>query len=122
MERRSGPVAFIEDKVTLIEDRWYFSPGTRLEYNTYGGVQAEPSGRLLFVPDERHTCWAAISRAARNPSQAEATSLANANVIPGTPTFSQVQGNPAIAAESVMAYELGFRAQPSDRLSWDLAL
>jgi iron complex outermembrane receptor protein len=48
--------------------------------------------------------------------------VANVNLVPGTPTFFQVQGNPAIAAESVMAYELGFRAQPSDRISWDLAM
>jgi iron complex outermembrane recepter protein len=113
---------FVDDKITLVDDRWYFSPGARLEYNTYGGLQAEPSGRLLFLPDERHSCWASISRAARNPTQVEATGMVTANLVPGTPTYYQVQGNPAIAAESVMAYEIGFRAQPTDRLSWDLAM
>jgi iron complex outermembrane receptor protein len=113
---------FAEDKITLVEDRWYFSPGARLEYNTFGGLQAEPSGRLLFLPDDRHSCWAAISRAAANPNQTEATVQYRQNIVPGAPVFLQAQGNPNLVAESVMAYELGFRGQPSDSFSWDVAL
>ena len=113
---------FGEDKITLVEDRWYFSPGVRLEYNTFGGLQAEPSGRLLFLPDERHSYWAAISRAAANPNQTEATVQYRQNIVPGAPVFLQAQGNPNLVAESVMAYEMGFRGQPSNSFSWDIAL
>jgi iron complex outermembrane receptor protein len=113
---------FVEDKITLVDDRWFISPGARLEYNTFGGLQAEPSTRLLFLPDDRHSCWAAISRAACNPTQSEDSILYRQNVVPGTPTFLQLTGNPNLVAESLMAYELGFRGQPSDRFSWDIAL
>jgi iron complex outermembrane receptor protein len=113
---------FAEDKITVVDDRWYLLPGARLEYNTYGRLQFEPSVKLLFLPDERRSCWASVSRAARNPTQVEVTGLINANVAAGVPAFFQVQGNRSLLAESLVAYEVGYRAQPNDRFSWDLAL
>jgi iron complex outermembrane receptor protein len=113
---------FAEDRMTLVDDRWYLLPGARLEYNTYGRLQFEPSVKLLFLPDKRRSCWASISRAARNPGQAEATIQARTSLAPGVPAFVQFQGGGPLLAESLVAYEVGYRAQPSDRFSWDLAL
>ena len=113
---------FAEDKVTLVDERWYFLPGARLEYNTYGDFQFEPSGRLLFLPDERRSCWTSVSRAARNPTQVETHLQSMSNLAATPPTFLRIRGNPAVTAESLIAYELGYRAQPNDWFSWDAAV
>src|SRR5690606_29439658 len=62
---------FAQDTITLEEDRWYFTTGARLEWNTFGKFQPEPTARLLFLPSDRQSMWAAISRAARNPTRAD---------------------------------------------------
>ena len=112
---------FVEDRFTLIEDRWYAIGGTRVEYNTFGKVQPQPTARLLFLPDERRSCWAAVSRAARNPTRVE-NGLKLSQQASGIPPVTVVlAGNPQIAAEHMMAYELGYRAQPVDFFSWDIA-
>ena len=36
--------------------------------------------------------------------------------------FIRVEGNPNLQAENMMAYELGYRAQPDERFSYDIAL
>ena len=64
---------FAEDSYTLIEDRWYLIGGVRVEYNTFGKVQPQPTARVLFLPSERQSCWAAVSRAARNPTRSSKT-------------------------------------------------
>jgi iron complex outermembrane receptor protein len=113
---------FAEDKITIVDDRWYVLPGARLEHNTFGHLQFEPSVKLLFLPNERRSCWASISRAARNPTQVDATVRQNTNVAFGQPVFTQFLGSRSVVAESLVAYEVGYRAQPNDRFSWDLAL
>lgn len=110
---------FAQDTMTLQEDFLYFTLGARLEYNTFGKFQPEPTARLLLLPSERQSAWIAVSRAARNPTRFD--TAINERIFAGGSTFLDVEGNPNQKAENVMAYEIGYRAAPTDKFSWDIA-
>jgi iron complex outermembrane recepter protein len=113
---------FAQDTVTLEEDRWYFTLGARLEQNTFGGFQPEPTARLLFLPSARQSMWMAISRAARNPTRQDTQLNFHGHIAPpNVPVFINVLGNPDFQAENLVAYEIGYRAAPTDTFSWDIA-
>ncbi len=112
---------FAQDTMTLTEDRLYFTLGTRLEQNTFGHFQVEPTARLLFLPDKRQSAWLAVSRAVRNPTRADAQSTLNQNLTLGVPVFLSINGSLQVAPENLMAYEIGYRAAPNDQFSWDIA-
>ena len=113
---------FAQDTMTLEEDRWYFTLGTRLEYNTFGKFQPEPTARLLFLPSERQSIWAAVSRAVRNPTRGETGSDIHQHVgPPNSPTFVNLLGDPNLEPEALLAYEIGYRAAPTDFFTWDVA-
>jgi iron complex outermembrane receptor protein len=96
--------------------------GVRLEWNTFGKFQPEPTARLLFLPTERQSVWAAISRAARNPTRSDTQNSFNTHFAPpNIPIFLNLRGNPDIEAENLVAYEIGYRAAPTDYFSWDIA-
>ncbi len=121
--------AFIQDEITLIEDRLRLMLGSKFEHNDYTGFEIQPNARLLWTPDERHTFWAAVSHAVRTPSRADADFRNDTLVIPpGIPTNPQplpilvmVNGNPNLRSEEVVAYELGYRFNPIARFSLDIA-
>ncbi len=111
---------FAQDEMTLIEDYMYFTLGCRLEYNTFGKFQPEPTARLLIQPSERQSLWMAVSRAVRNPTRFDTgIQLRTRGPLPGL--FVQFDGDPGFRPETVVSYELGYRAQPVDSFSWDIA-
>jgi len=121
--------AFVQDEIALLPDRLYVTLGSKFEHNDFTGFEIQPSGRLLWTPNDRHTVWAAISRAVRTPSRAEADVRLNQLVLPpgtlspGAPlTVAAFFGDHSMVAETLLAYELGYRVQPYERLSFDLAL
>jgi iron complex outermembrane recepter protein len=111
---------FAQDTMTLEEDFMYFTLGLRLEYNTFGRFQPEPTARLLVLPSERQSLWFAVSRAARNPTRFDTG--VNELISLGFPVYADFQGNPNLGAENLMAYEIGYRAAPTDYFTWDIAL
>jgi iron complex outermembrane receptor protein len=113
---------FIQDEIRLEEDRWYLVAGSKFEHNDFSGFEFQPSVRLLFLPSERESMWAAISRAVRTPNRLNENSLIHGSTTPFAPVFLEIRGDESIAAEELLAYELGYRAQPNDDFSWDLAL
>jgi iron complex outermembrane receptor protein len=112
---------FAQDTMTLVQDRLYFTLGTRLEQNTFGHFQVEPTARFLFLPSPRQSAWIAVSRAIRNPDRDDRGGISNANLIPGQPVFSTNFGNPNVPVSSLIAYEIGYRAALTDDFSWDIA-
>ena len=62
---------FIQDEIAIVEDRLTFTIGTKLEENPYTGLEYQPTARLIWTPDHRHSLWGAISRAVRTPSRIE---------------------------------------------------
>jgi len=116
--------AFFQDRVTLLEDELLFTVGCKAEHNDFTGGEFQPTARLVWSPTPRASGWAAISRAVRTPSFVESHNgrLLLPPVIPNTPTWPMLLANPNMLSEELLAYELGYRAQPSETFYWDLAL
>ena len=110
---------FAQDTITLAEDYMYLTLGARLEYNTFGKFQPEPTARLLILPSERESLWIAISRAARMPTRS-GTGLSE-NFPDSGNVFFTLEGNMGLVAEDLVAYEIGYRAAPTDYFSWEIA-
>ena len=119
---------FAQDQVTLVDDRLFFIVGSKFGHNDYSGFEYQPNGRLLYTPDNKQTLWAAISRAVRTPDRFERDGFVTGpptQLPPGTvPSqyFLQIDGNPNLPSENVIAYEIGYRAQPDERFAYDVAL
>jgi iron complex outermembrane receptor protein len=107
---------FIQDEITLLPERLHLTAGTKLEHNDYTGLEVQPSVRLAWQPGTGQTVWSAVSRAVRTPSRVDRDLYA-----PATPPFTQLQGGPDFASEKLLAYELGYRVQPFQRLALSLA-
>lgn len=127
-ERRDDHLfsAFLQDDITLVENRLRLTLGTKIEHNDYTGFEWQPNARLLWTPHKRHTVWAAVSRAVRTPSRAESDVRFNILTLPpgdplNPPVRLDVKGSKSMKAEELIAYELGYRVKPSDTLSFDIA-
>jgi iron complex outermembrane receptor protein len=106
--------AFVQDEMQLATDRLRLTLGVKLEHNDFTGVEIQPSARLLWAIDPKQVAWAAISRAVRTPTRLER------DLLIVTPAGS-LTGNKDFDAESAIAYELGYRTQPSKLLALDIA-
>ncbi len=111
--------AFIQDKITLMEDKWFLTIGSKFEHNDYTGFEYQPSIRTSWIIDENHTLWGAVSRAVRTPSRNEADILlANLTFAPGV--FASQVGTRFLDSENLVAYEIGYRTEPTDSSSVDI--
>jgi len=104
--------AFVQDEVALIKDRLHLSLGTKVEHNEYTGIELQPSARLAWRMNARDLLWAAVSRAVRTPSRIDREFYA-----PAAPPFVLLEGGTDFRSEKLIAYELGYRAQPADALA-----
>ena len=111
---------FIQDQITLKSDRVALYVGSKLENDYFTGFDLEPSARLAWTPSNRRTFWAAISRAGRTPTRRDVGLDASLAVLPG-PAEVALLGNPNMKSEHVIAYELGYREEPTDYISLDIA-
>ena len=102
--------SFIQDKITLSPNKVALTLGTKLEDNDYTGFEYQPSARLAYTPNNKNTFWAAISRAVRTPNRFENESSL---------FFGSVVANNDAEAESLIAYELGYRVICNQKLSLD---
>lgn len=109
--------AFVQDEVTLIPARLKVTAGTKIEHNTFSGIEWQPSGRLAWTASAHHTIWGAISRAVRSPSRIDVDYHIPARVL--TVGEPGVNGGPTFDAETMIAYEVGVRTQvtPASALS-----
>jgi iron complex outermembrane receptor protein len=103
--------AFVQDEIALKPDRVHLTLGTKLEHNDYTGLEVQPSVRLAWKPSENQTVWGAVSRAVRTPARIDRDYY--------IPPLSF--GSPDLESEELIAYELGYRAQPYERLSLSIA-
>ena len=119
--------AFVQDEIQLVPDRLHITVGTKVEHNDFTGFEVQPSGRLAWTPHERHTLWAAVSRAVRTPSRAErdiSIFVDPGNLLPlvPVPVLTHVEGSRSFGSEDLLAYELGYRVQVTPRFSLDSAV
>ena len=96
---------FVQDKITLVEDRLHLTVGSKIEHSPYTGAEYEPSIRLAWTPEKNQTVWSAISRAVRTPSRVDVDLYS-----PATPPYT-IAGGPGVVSEKLIAYELGYRVQ-----------
>ena len=114
---------FVQDEITLVEDRLYGILGSKFEHNDFSGFEYQPTARLLWLPSPRDAAWAAVSRAVRTPSFSDDDiRLTSVPSDPNAPSFGRVTGSRDFVSEDLLAFELGYRAQPLDEFYWDLAL
>jgi iron complex outermembrane recepter protein len=111
---------FVQDQITLKPSRTYLYVGTKLENSYFTGFDLQPSIRLAWTPSAHRTFWAGISRASRTPTRRDVALDAALAALPG-PAEVALLGNPNSKSEHVIAYEAGYRAQPSNKLSIDFA-
>jgi iron complex outermembrane receptor protein len=103
--------AFIQDEVTVVENRLHLALGSKFEHNDYTGFEYEPSGRLAWTPSREQTVWGAISRAVRTPSRIDRELF-----VPGQPPYL-LAGGPNVESGTVYAFEAGYKVQPTATLT-----
>lgn len=122
---------FLQDEITLRPDKTYLTLGTKLEETNYtGGVEAQPNVRLRWNATSHGTLWASLAKALRLPSRGDRDGHIVTTVLePGTaenptpvPTLVTVRGSRTLKPEQLIAAELGYRIQPTDRLAVDIAV
>ena len=116
--------AFAQDEITLREN-WMLTLGTKLEHNDYTGFEVEPSVRLQWELAPRQMLWTAASRAVRTPARYDrdlhvVSGLINAPAPYQFPT-DFLKGGDDFVAETLMAFELGYRAQLGSNISASIA-
>lgn len=115
---------FAQDEFTLIKDRLRFTLGTKLEHDDYSGFEVQPTARLSWTPSNYQTIWGAVSRAVRTPSRSNRSIRVNVAAFPGAggrTSIIALEGNEDTTAEELRAFDLGYRVQPTRKLSLDIA-
>jgi iron complex outermembrane receptor protein len=107
---------FIEDQIALVPERWRLTLGWKVEDHEYTGIEHQPNVRLAWTPNDAHTMWLAASRAARTPARIDRDFYLSI-----APTIPFIAGSD-MQAEQVVAYEAGWRVQPSSDLSVSTAV
>jgi len=112
---------FAQDEITLINDRLRLSVGSKLEHNSFTGIEIQPSARLSWTPETNHTLWGAVSRAVRVPARVATNSSIAIATRPG-PSVVRIRGTDNLPPEELISYEVGYRTQLSERFSIDTTL
>lgn len=114
--------AFLQDEIKIIDDKLWFTIGTKWEENDYTGTEWQPSARILYKPKPNHSVWTAVARAVRTPSMVESGGKVTLASFPsefGT-MRSSVVGSEDFTSEILIAYEAGYRFQNNHNFSLDL--
>ncbi len=109
---------FIQDEIILVQDRLRLIAGIKLEHNKYTDMEYQPNLRVVWSPAESHIFWAAISRAVRIPSRTDISSTTNLAMWPFT---RRIFGDDDFRAETLIAYEAGYRFRAGNRLFVDIS-
>lgn len=113
---------FLQDEIALL-DQLHLILGAKIEHNSYTGIELQPNLRLRWTPNDRHTLWAAVSRAVRTPSRAEYDIRLRSQVLPGPTELVLTRfDDQDFESEDLLATELGYRVRATDTLALDLAL
>jgi iron complex outermembrane receptor protein len=105
---RSMPLysGFIQDEITFLPNYLKLTIGSKFLHNIYSGFETQPCARITWMLDRHQTVWTAVSRAVRTPTRFD-TDLIRRII--------------KFKSEKVIAYEMGYRVRPVDRLSLSLA-
>src|SRR5687768_4181197 len=101
---------FIQDQIDIVPEKFTLTLGSKFLHNDYTGFEIQPSIRFAWTISDIHTLWSAVSRAVRTPSRLDVDLTA----------FQQID-HPAFVSEKVVAYELGYKLRPFNKVNFSLA-
>lgn len=124
-EKRNYPLwsAFFQDQWRLNSVNLFL--GVKLENNPFTGLEVQPSVRASWMAGPQTTLWGAVSRGIRTPSRMLTdTRVQNILQIPFPPAtvITEMNGNPDLPSEVLLAYEAGFRWNTSSSFSFEAAV
>jgi iron complex outermembrane recepter protein len=97
------PSYFVQDTITLVDDRLFATFGSKFDHSSINGFDYQPTGRVVWTPDERTSIWGAVTRSVCTSSLVE--------------RFFSIIPQP----ENCLSYETGVRRQSTDQFFWELA-
>jgi len=116
--------AFVQDEIELVTERVWLTLGSKFEHNDFTGFEVQPNARMRWKPGAKQTVWGAVSRAVQVPGPtlqgARLPALAIETGFPGA-FVGSAPGFRTFPATVLIAYELGYRVQPTLDLSLDIA-
>ena len=116
--------AFAQDEISIVPERLRLTLGAKVEHRDYTGTSVQPTARLQWHVTPRRALWAAVSRAQRAPDRIERSMrlvMGTAALPDGGSAVMGIEGNPAVGAEWLTAYEAGYRTVLGRDLTVDLA-
>jgi iron complex outermembrane receptor protein len=115
--------AFLQDEMTWRRDTLRFTAGTKVEWNSFSGVEVQPTARLLWTAHPRHSAWTAVSRAVRVPSRFELDRFSIEDVEQEHEAIVYDLFIPprSFRPEAVLGYEAGYRFLPVRSVSLDIS-
>jgi len=114
---------FLQDEIKIVNSL-SFTLGSKLEHNAYTGFEFEPSAQLAWTLPRRQELWVSAARAIRQPARADTAiriDVATVTLDDGSFGVVQIAGDPHRKAEELIGYQLGYRAQATHALSFDIA-
>ena len=106
---------FAQDEIMLRDDL-RLTVGARLERNDYTGNEFLPTVRIAWKVAPEHLLWAAATRTVRAPSRLDRDTF-----YPGSPPFL-LAGGPDFQSEIANVYEVGYRGQIAESLSYSVTV
>jgi iron complex outermembrane recepter protein len=121
--------SFLQDEVSLFRNRIRVTIGSKFEHNDFTGFEVEPNVRAVGILSKKQSVWAAVSRAVRTPALTEEGLQLNEAVVPPEappfnsplPVVEAILGSRQFGDEDLLAYEVGYRFQPTNTLSFDIS-
>lgn len=113
---------FLQDEVQIGKSL-FLTLGSKLEHNSFTGIEYEPSAQLVWSWTDRYTLWASAARAIRQPDRSDYDTQLDFGTqnVPGFGTaLITVSGDSAVQAETLKDFEGGYRARINGALSLDL--
>ena len=118
--------AFFQDEIAFGRSL-ALTIGSKIEGNTYTGLNYEPSAQLVWSAPHRQTFWISAARAVRQPARLDSSVRIDYDYyapssFPGGPlALERIVPGGAIKSEQLRDFEAGYRAQFTNRLSVNAA-
>jgi iron complex outermembrane receptor protein len=109
---------FAQDEIVIRPGRFDLTLGLKMERDSFSGMEWQPNVRARFDVAPRQLIWGALSRAVRRPTRLDA----DVRALAPTGALVAIGGGDDYRAESLIAGELGYRAQLSPIAAIDATL
>ncbi|MCI0534646.1 MAG: TonB-dependent receptor [Verrucomicrobiales bacterium] len=110
---------FVQDEITLAPDTLRLTLGAKLEHNDFSGFEIQPSARMAWTISPNQVLWSAVSRAVRSPSRVDRDLSVPSLSVDGN--RGTLVSNSDFDSEKLLAFELGYRVRPLDKLALSFA-